>query len=215
MVQDKLNTELRLAAMIANSIKRGLPLTEKPSQLSLSALIFYSDAAGTSYYIVKGQRVFHDNTDRGVSCIGGSDIDNIWIWTRQSWPADLLTGKKDIRGKSFTTQEAVGMHCLSWLFRKKSERRIHFKIDNVAVMSRWTTVADLLRKTRQLLILIKNVHYLSKDSSSVSVHHVNRVSDNMATLADELSREKVRSCPQAARALARAKFRITSSFMLD
>ena len=73
----------------------------------------------------------------------------------------------------------------------------------------------MLRKTRQLLILIKNVHYLSKDSSSVSVHHVNRVSDNMATLADELSREKVRSCPQAARALARAKFRITSSFMLD
>ena len=135
-ILDKLNTELRLAAMIANSIKRGLPLTEKPSQLSLSALIFYSDAAGTSYSIVKGQRVFHDNTDRGVSCIGGSDIDNIWIWTRQSWPADLLTGKKDIRGKSFTTQEAVGMHCLSWLFRKKSERRIHFKIDNVSVMSR-------------------------------------------------------------------------------
>ena len=92
-ILDKLNTELRLAAMIANSIKRGLPLTEKPSQLSLSALIFYSDAAGTSYSIVKGQRVFHDNTDRGVSCIGGSDIDNIWIWTRQSWPADLLTGK--------------------------------------------------------------------------------------------------------------------------
>ena len=135
-ILDKLNTELRLAAMIANSIKRGLPLTEKPSQLSLSALIFYSDAAGTSYSIVEGQRVFHDNTDRGVSCIGGSDIDNIWIWTRRSWPADLLTGKKDIRGKSFTTQEAVGMHCLSWLFRKKSERRIHFKIDNVAVMSR-------------------------------------------------------------------------------
>ena len=62
----------------------------------------------------------------------------------------------------------------------------------------------------------KAVHYLSEaNGTSESVYHVNRVSDNMATLADELTREKVRSCPQSARALARAKFRITSSFMLD
>ena len=94
MVLDGLKTDLIAIAKIVNSAKGGLPKAEKPIQLSLSTLIFYSDAAGASYSMVGIRRVFHNNENKGVSCIGGTCLKDLWIWTRgidhwaerQCWP---------------------------------------------------------------------------------------------------------------------------------
>ena len=49
MVPDDLKKELRVLAKIAESAEGGLPLAEEPCQRNLSALVFYTDAAGVSY----------------------------------------------------------------------------------------------------------------------------------------------------------------------
>ena len=82
MVPDGLKTDLIAIAKIVNSAKGGLPKAEKPTQPSLSTLIFYSDAAGASYSMVGIRRVFHNNENKGVSCIGGTCLKDLWIWTR-------------------------------------------------------------------------------------------------------------------------------------
>ena len=91
MVPDNLKKELRILAKIAENAGEGLPLAEEPCQRSLSALIFYTDAAGVSYSLSKGQKVFHNNSNRGVACIGGEKLEDIWCWCRMSWPEGFLT----------------------------------------------------------------------------------------------------------------------------
>ena len=83
------------------------------NQPTLSALVFYTDAAGASFSMVKGRRVFHSNEGKGVSCIAGSNKDDVWAWTRLSWPSGLLTNRIDKKGACFgcksTTLESISM----------------------------------------------------------------------------------------------------------
>ena len=51
---------------IVHSAIEGLPIAEKPTQPSLSTLIFYSDAAGASFSLSGGMRVYHENENKGV-----------------------------------------------------------------------------------------------------------------------------------------------------
>ena len=219
MVPAKLKEELQLVAKIADSAKKGLPIAEKPLKASLSTLIFYTDAAGASYSLVNGRRVFHNNENRGVSCIGGFDLEDIWIWTRLNWPEGLITGMKDDKGKSYgsksTTLEAVGMLLPFVAFPDKVRgRRIEFKIDNIAVMFGWTS--GYVTEDETASEILKAVHYLSgANGTTVSVQHVDRVSNKMATLADELSRKEVSDCRRSAKALSEAEFRVTSGFLLE
>ena len=77
MVPSKLKEELKLIAKIAESTKSGLPIAEEQSQPSLSALVFFTDAAGASYTMCQGERKYHNNQNRGVACIGGASVDEI------------------------------------------------------------------------------------------------------------------------------------------
>ena len=87
MVPDVLKAELHVIAEIVLSTIEGLPIAEKkPTQPSLSTLIFYSDAAGPGYSLVEGKRMYHNNEIKGVSCIGGASFEDLWIWTRLGWP---------------------------------------------------------------------------------------------------------------------------------
>ena len=87
MVPDVLKAELHVIAEIVLSTIEGLPIAKKkPTQPSLSTFIFYSDAAGASYSLVDGKRMYHNNEIKGVSCIGGTSFEDLWIWTRLSWP---------------------------------------------------------------------------------------------------------------------------------
>ena len=60
-----------------------------------------------------GEKRFHDNSGKGVACIGGSCKGDIWAWSRLSWPANLITGMKDEKGCYFgcksTMLESVGI----------------------------------------------------------------------------------------------------------
>ena len=71
MVPPALKEELQVIARIAESANSGLPLAEETSRPTLSTLVFYSDAAGASFSRVNREKVFHDNKDKGVACIGG------------------------------------------------------------------------------------------------------------------------------------------------
>ena len=168
---------------------------------SLSTLIFYSDGAGASFSLSGGMRVYHENENKGVSCIGGTSLDNIWIWTRLGWPEGFITGRKDENGKFFgsksTTLEAIGMLLPFVAFPDKIRgRRIHFMINNIAVMFGW--MSGFVKEDETASEILKAVHYLSgKHGVTVSVQHVGRISDELAKLADELSRRKESRNPRA------------------
>ena len=78
-------------AKVVESAKFGLPILEIISQPGLSALVFYTDAAGVSFTVAGGKRFYHDNHGKGVACLAGSCLDDIWGWTRLSWSEGLLT----------------------------------------------------------------------------------------------------------------------------
>ena len=194
MVPEELKSELQVLAKIADSAKFGLPLMEEPEQPSLSTLVFYSDAAGASYSMFRGEKRFHDNSGRGVACLGGESLEDLWCWCRLSWPAGFLEEQKDEKGTSFgcksTTLEAVGMLLPFLAFPKKVRgRNIVFRIDNMAVLFGWYN--GYVKNDKSASEILKSVYYLSGLSgTTVNVEHVDRVSNDMAKLADELSRRE-------------------------
>ena len=129
-------------AKVAESARVGLPIAEGLEKPGPEALTFYSDAAGASFSLVNGQHHYRDNAGRGVSCIGGEDIDYIWGWSRLSWPEGLLTQRRDEKGSWFgsktATLEAVGLIVPLVVFPEVvAGKHLVFKVDNAAVMWGW------------------------------------------------------------------------------
>ena len=219
MVPPKLKEELTLIAKIAESTKRGLPIAEGQSQPSLSALIFFTDAAGASYTMSQGERKYHNNQGRGVACIGGAHLDEIWGWSKLDWPEGFLTGQLDEKGVAFgsksTMLESVGMLlpflCFPDIVRG---RHIVFKIDNMAVLFGW--YSGYVKNDESASEVIKAVHYLSGIyGTTVHVEHVDRVSTEMAQLADELSRKSESSIERAVDALRKAEFKPVGGCLME
>ena len=219
MVPEKLKKELLVIAKVAEKAQEGLPIAERQVQPSLNALVFYTDAAGASFTWSRGERVFHNNEDRGVACIGGTEIADIWCWSRVFWPPELLTSLKDDRGRSFgsksTTLEAVGMLLPFLAFPDRVRgKNIVFKIDNMAVLFGWYN--GYVKQDETASEVLKSVQYISSVLGTVvNVQHVGRVSDELAELADELSRRKQSKKPEACKALESAEFREVSSFLTE
>ena len=69
---------LRRIAKMAETAEEGLPIAEKPGKPGLEALSFFTDAAGASFTVVKGEKKFHENQDKGIACIGGTSTKDIW-----------------------------------------------------------------------------------------------------------------------------------------
>ena len=211
MVPAKLKEELNVIAKIAESAKHGLPIAEEQCQPSLSALIFFTDAAGASYTMCQGKRRYHDNENRGVACIGGACLEEIWGWSKLDWPEGLITGKLDEKGTAFgnksTMLEAVGMLLPFLCFPEEVKgRHVVFKIDNMAVLFGW--YRGYVKNDESASEVLKGVHYLSGLlGTTVHVDHVDRISTDMALLADELSRKEFSSNAKAGQALSRAEFR--------
>ena len=72
--------DFHIMAKVAETARTGLPIAEKAGKPGLNALVFYTEAAGASFSMVKGQRCYHDNMGKGMSCIGEDSIENIWGW---------------------------------------------------------------------------------------------------------------------------------------
>ena len=91
MVTEELKKELAIIAKVVESSVKGLPIAAGPSHPPLAAVICYTDAAGASFSMIRGERCCHDNEGRGVSCIIGETESEIQAWSRLSWPKNLLT----------------------------------------------------------------------------------------------------------------------------
>ena len=163
--------------------------------------------------------MYHNNEGRGVSCIGGESLEKIWIWSRMNWPDGLIDGRLDENGRSFgsksTMLEAVGMLLPFVAFPERIRgKRLVFKIDNAAVLFGWAS--GYVKEDESASEVLKAVHYLSGVYGVVViVQHVDRMSNDMASLADELSRKEVSRNWRAALALERAEFKKVSGPLLN
>ena len=218
VVPAKLRKDLETVAKVAEDTKFGMPIAEIISRPGLSALTFYTDAAGASFTFAGGKRIFHDNHGKGVASIGGSGMEDIWGWSRLSWPDNLLTGLKDEKGCFFgcksTTLESVGVLILlitfPYIVRNK---QLVFKIDNAAVMGGWQT--GYVRNNETASEILKCIRYLSGYlGARIFVEHVDRMSDEMASLADKLSRRELSLSEKGKEALSLAEFREVKGSLL-
>ena len=83
-------------------------------------------------------------------------------------------------------------------------KNIVFKIDNMAVLFGWYN--GYVKNDKSASEILKSVHYLSGLSgTTINVEHVDRVSDDLAKLADELSRREQSIDGKARLALERAE----------
>ena len=162
-VHQELKEDLLFIAKVAESSKAGLPVADPDGMPTLAALTFYTDAAGASFSMRNGDRVFHNNKGKGVACVAGTELNDVWGWTRISWPDQLLTDQKDEKGRSFgcksTTLESVGILLPLLAFPEKVKgRNLIFKIDNIAVMFGWqhgyvkndATASEILKSAQYL-----------------------------------------------------------------
>ena len=219
MVPDEVRRDLKVIAKVANSARIGLPIAEKIGKPGLAALTFYTDAAGASFSLVNKQRHYHDNEGKGVACIGGTCIEDIWGWSRLSWPGMLITGQVDEKGCSFgsksTTLEAVGILIPLLAFKQKvSGKEIIFKVDNMAVT--WGWQKGYVKGDKTASEILKAARYLAGFlGTTIYIEHVDRMSSEMASLADELSRRESCKDPETAEKLKEAYFSPVTGFLMQ
>ena len=194
MVPSELKKDLKIIAKMVDSSRHGLPIARQPALPTLSAVKFYTDAAGVSFSLHKGKRFCHDNSGRGISCIGGEDEESVWGWTRLSWPEEFLTTMRDENGVFFghksTTLESIGVLLPLLVFPNRvMGRNIIVMIDNMAVVYGWPK--GLVKNDKTASEVLKAAHYLASFLGvTIHVEHVPRMSNPLAEIADELSRKE-------------------------
>jgi len=193
-VSKELKEDLKVIEKMADKARTGLPIADRVNKPPMSGLVFYSDAAGASFTMIKGQKVFKDQTGRGVACLGGTEKADIWFGGKITWPEGLLDKTRDEKGADFgsksTTLEAMGLLIPFLLAPEKVQgRHIIFKVDNIAVRHGWSN--GHVKHDSTASEILKTVAYMAAYlGCMVYVEHVPRNSDEMAELADELSRKK-------------------------
>ena len=216
-VPGKFKEDLAVMAKMAENTICGLPIADKPVKPPLWPLVFYTDAAGASFAVVRGERVYHSNEGKGVACICGSGFQDIWAWTRLQWPEGLLTGKVDEKGCSFgsktTTLESVGLLLPLLAFPESlAGKHLVFKIDNMAVV--WGWESGYVKNDETASEILKTISYLAGYlGATVHVEHVNRMSEDLAKLADEMSRRSESRDAVSRLVLEKALFREVTGFL--
>ena len=219
VAREQLRRDLEVVAKVAESAKFGLLKQELISQPGLSTLTFYTDAAGASFTVAGGKRFYHDNHGKGVACIAGSCLEDIWGWTRLSWPEDLLTEQKDEKGCHFgsksTTLESIGVLLPFLTFPDKIQnKQLVFRVDNTAVL--WGWKSGYVNKDDTASEVLKCVRCLAGYlGARVFIEHVGRMSTEMASLADEMFRREISLSETTNRALRQAEFRVVKGFLLN
>ena len=191
-VPSAVREDMLVLAKIADTARLSLPIPSRPCNGPLTTLTFYSDAAGASFSMVNGEKIFHSSKERGVACLGGDSIQSIWVWSRLVWPSDFITVLKDSKGKHFgnksTTLECFGILLPMISFPEKiAGKFIKFKVDNMAVVYGWNNGYVKFDSNASEVLRAVNVaaSYLGV---KVYIKHVPRMSEEMASLADKLSR---------------------------
>jgi len=190
------------AAAIADTVT-GLPIPHRPSCPSLNALVFISDAAGTQFSR-QGDRFIPYCTDkyRGAASLGVDRSDNIWFCARITWPMFFLLRARDSRDHAYgcksSTLEAVGT-LLPFLCcpREIAGREVILLTDNEAVIHGWDS--RKVKKDTSASIILRAIHIISFYlGCTVNMRHLPRNSNDLAKLADQLSRSSTTGRKQLA-----------------
>ena len=218
-VRKEVKEDLLILAKIVDSAREGLPIAAEVSAPPLSALTFYTDAAGASFTMVGGIKHFHQQEDRGVACVGGTSLEDIWIQCKVNWPTELITGRKDEKGREYgsksTTLESIGLLLPFVAFPEYVRgRHVVFKVDNAAVVFGWQK--GYVKNDRTASKVITCVGYLAGElGATVYVDHVARMSDEMAELADELSRRETAKKERIRSILEKTEKREVKGYLLE
>ena len=111
------------------------------------------------------------------------------------WPKGLLTERVDEKGSHFgsktTMLESVGLLLPLLVFPDVvAGKNLLFKVDNTAVLWGWNS--GYVRNDETATEVLKSVSYLAGYlGTPVHVEHVDRMSEDLACLADEMSRRSV------------------------
>ena len=167
---------------------------------------------------MNGVKHFHNNENRGIACIGGTCLEDIWGWSRLSWPEGLLDSVKDEKGCYFgcktTTLESVGLLIPLIAFPERVRgKQVIFKIDNIAVMWGWRK--GYVKNDESASEILKAAKYLAGYlGTTIYVEHVGRMYEELACMADELSRKWTCEDQEEKAALEKALYRATEGFLL-
>jgi len=191
-VEELVAQDWLICVRIIKSAIKGIPIPRRPGMQSLGCLVFTSDAAGSKFDSLKGERFFHNIPgDRGVACVLSEEKEIKW-YCRTPWSKNLLETSRDKRGKYYgsktTTLEAVGL-LLPFLSIPEAlaGKDIVFRTDNIAVVFGWESKSVKFDRTAS--IMIKAVVLLASFlGCRVFVEHLPRMSSMEASIADHLSR---------------------------
>jgi len=192
LVPSEVKADMLVLAKIALESEKELPIPVEQGYFPLSALHFYTDAAGAAFSIVKGERKVAREIERGVACIGGTNEDDIWFWAKVRWPFEFIAEARDEYGKFFgsksTTLESIGL-LLPFLAVPElvTGKYLIFHVDNIAVVHGWQKGRIKNDAAANSIIKIVNV-IAAYCGTRIAVKHVPRNSTELAELADELSR---------------------------
>jgi hypothetical protein len=211
---DMFKADLRKFANLIEEARQGIPLVDRPAPPPLFAKVFYSDAAGSSFALFRGDRVsLNMKGDRGVACIEVSNDQVTW-WSDLIWPEFFLNCARDEKGAFFgsktTTLEAIGV-LLPFLTRPHElcARHLIFTVDNIAVVYGWDNRSVKFDDSASIILLA--VHLISAYlGCTVHVVHSLRRSTKWEELVDNLSRLSSRS--KADKDLIRKKKQSVGSF---
>ena len=94
-----------------------------------------------------------------------------------------------------------------------ARKRVLFRVDNTAVRWEWRSSCE--KNDKSASDILKAERYPGRFlGTKIFVDHVDRMSNDMASLADKLSRRERSRCPEACRAPEEALNRPTEGFLL-
>jgi hypothetical protein len=195
--------DLRIWAAAILDTVAGLPIPHRPSFPSLNAMVFVSDAAG-ALFSRQGDRFIPYCTDkyRGAVSLGMDNSENIWFCARLTWPMHFLLQARDTKDHAYgcksSTLEAIGamlpfLCCPSTI----AGNEIILLTDNEAIIHGWDS--RKVKNDVSASIILRAIHIISFYlGCSVELRHLPRMSNDMAKLADRLTRSSTTGRPQLA-----------------
>jgi hypothetical protein len=185
--------DLRVWAGAIKTAVTGLPIPHRPTNPSLQALTFVSDAAGAQF-IRNGDLFTPFCTDeyRGAVSINTLDDGGVWFAARVIWPKFFLLKARDSKNHAFgcksATLEAVGL-LLPFLCCPEivAGKEIMLLTDNEALVFGWEK--RRVQHDVSASILMRALHLITYFLGCiVSINHLPRMSTTSAELADLLTR---------------------------
>jgi hypothetical protein len=190
---DQARTDLRVWAAAVATAVWGLPIPHRPSNPSLHAITFVSDAAGAQF-IRRGDVFIPYCTEayRCAAAINSMEDGGIWFATRVFWPRKFLLEARDSKNHAYgcksSTLEAVGT-LLPFLCcpAEIAAKEVILLTDNEALVYGWES--RRVQHDTSASILLRAIHLIALFlGTTVTINHLPRMSTPSAALADELTR---------------------------